>query len=592
MTRKFALLIGNSQYQDSVLAKLKAPDSDVAELAKILKDPAVGGFDQVISVFSEVSTVVRVEIANFFAEKKREDLLLLYFSGHGVLDDQGRFYLAAKDTRHNLLNATGIPASFIRDEMESCRSRRQVLVLDCCHSGAFARGKGSIGLNAITQATFEGVGGYGQVVLTATDATQYALEGDQVIGNVETSLFTHFLIQGLRSGEADMDRDGRITLDELYDYVFDHVRAETHQQTPRKWEHAREGDELVIARSRFWPADLAPELRYAIESGLPSVREGAVHELDHLLRGSDRSLARLARGILKALAREDDSLRVRSAAEGVLKIYEDSRPPKPGTSPVPTATSDLKPLPSIPPTPGVKAPLMQNPAKPSRGKWALWAGITASVLILTTAYWFSNFAALPAAEPPTETSPASSTEMPASVATATSDQSNALTLLVPTDQSITGTATVTPSLPVSTDTALMPATRPGGPGSSRSDPPTAAPVLPTFTPWPTPNTPTVVPTTVPLNVLNITPDAVQANTTVNLTISGTGFANGATVHFESGQGSPPQVTAIEVINANTIVITVNVMSDVNFNAQLWDVRVTNPNSTFAILPNAFTVTGP
>jgi uncharacterized caspase-like protein len=272
MNRKLALLIGNSQYQDPILAKLNAPDSDVSELAKILQDPAIGGFDQVVTVLSEFSTTVRVAIGDFFADKKTDDLLLVYFSGHGVLDGNNRFYLAVKDTQRNRLSATGIPASFIKEEMESCRSKRQVLVLDCCHSGAFARSKGAIGLNAITRATFEGVGGYGQVVLTATDATQYAWEGDQIIGNVETSLFTHFLIEGLRTGQADSDRDGRITLDEIYDYVYEQVRAHTSQQTPRKWELAREGEELVIAHSRYRPTNLPSELRHGIELLLISVK--------------------------------------------------------------------------------------------------------------------------------------------------------------------------------------------------------------------------------------------------------------------------------------------------------------------------------
>src|SRR5688572_18972201 len=108
MNRKLALLIGNSQYQDPILAKLNAPDSDVSELAKILQDPAIGGFDQVVTVLSEFSTTVRVAIGDFFADKKTDDLLLVYFSGHGVLDGNNRFYLAVKDTQRNRLSATGI----------------------------------------------------------------------------------------------------------------------------------------------------------------------------------------------------------------------------------------------------------------------------------------------------------------------------------------------------------------------------------------------------------------------------------------------------------------------------------------------------
>ena len=93
-----------------------------------------------------------------------------------------------------------------------------------------------------------------------------------------------------------------------------------------------------------------------------------------------------------------------------------------------------------------------------------------------------------------------------------------------------------------------------------------------------------------MNVLSITPNAAPANTTVNLTLSGTAFANGATVSFEAGQGKAPQVTGTQVVNANTIVISVNTAVDAGLGTQVWDVRVTNPNGTFAVMPHAFTVT--
>ena len=66
-------------------------------------------------------------IARLFKEKSPDDLLLLYFSGHGVLDDQGHLYLAVKDTERDLLSGTAIPANFITGEMDRSRSKRQVL---------------------------------------------------------------------------------------------------------------------------------------------------------------------------------------------------------------------------------------------------------------------------------------------------------------------------------------------------------------------------------------------------------------------------------------------------------------------------------
>jgi hypothetical protein len=183
MGQRLALIIGNSLYSDPTLARLLTPDVDVGALGEILLDAEIGGFDDVNVLVNMSSTAIRRAIASFFAKRSREDLLLLYFSGHGVLDDQGLLYLAVRDTDSKLLRGTAVSANFITDEMNNSHSQRQVLILDCCHSGAFARGsKGAPGSSVGTAAAFEGRG-YGRVVLTASDATQYAWEGDQVIGD-------------------------------------------------------------------------------------------------------------------------------------------------------------------------------------------------------------------------------------------------------------------------------------------------------------------------------------------------------------------------------------------------------------------------
>ena len=101
---------------------------------------------------------------------------------------------------------------------------------------------------------------------------------------------------------------------------------------------------------------------------------------------------------------------------------------------------------------------------------------------------------------------------------------------------------------------------------------------------------TITPTIAQLSILSVTPNTAQANTTVNVTVSGTAFANGATVRFEGAEGTAPQVTGTQMVNANTIVVTVDTAVPADAITQVWDVRVTNPNNTFAVLPNAFTVT--
>ena len=138
------------------------------------------------------------------------------------------------------------------------------------------------------------------------------------------------------------------------------------------------------------------------------------------------------------------------------------------------------------------------------------------------------------------------------------------------------TATVVTLTPLPTTTQVPPT-----PNLPTATPTITAPSLPTMT---------ITPTTAQLNILSLTPNTAQANTTVNVTVSGTAFANGATVTFEGAQGTAPQVTGMQVVNANTIVITVNTAVATGATTQVWDLRVTNPDNTFVVLQNAFTVT--
>ena len=68
------------------------------------------------------------------------DLAVVYLSCHGVLDRRNRLYFAAADTFKTRLSATGISSAWLLEQLEECRARHQVVILDCCFSGAFAHG--------------------------------------------------------------------------------------------------------------------------------------------------------------------------------------------------------------------------------------------------------------------------------------------------------------------------------------------------------------------------------------------------------------------------------------------------------------------
>jgi len=221
-------------------------------------------------------------IGEFYRNRRRDDLTLLYFTGHGVKDDNGRLYLAMTDTERDSLLFTALSADQVNDAIDSCSSRQKILVLDCCYSGAFPASRISKADPEVH--TLERFQGKGRVVLTASDSTQYSFEGNEISGAGTRSVFTRFLVEGLTTGKADLDSDGDITLDELYSYVHDRVVEEMLQQRPKKQENV-EG-RIVIARNIHW--SLPAYLLHAMASPITRDRLAALDGLAHLHRiGND-----------------------------------------------------------------------------------------------------------------------------------------------------------------------------------------------------------------------------------------------------------------------------------------------------------------
>ena len=129
---RFALVIANDEYEDESLSKLIAPKFDAYALAEVLGDPGTCNFT-VQLVLNKKSHIVNQYIEAFFEDRKRDDLLLLYFSGHGIKDEDGRLYFATPNTKRKRLLSTAVSASFVNDLMHKTRSRSQILLLDCCY---------------------------------------------------------------------------------------------------------------------------------------------------------------------------------------------------------------------------------------------------------------------------------------------------------------------------------------------------------------------------------------------------------------------------------------------------------------------------
>jgi hypothetical protein len=358
--QRVALIIANNEYQDPGLQRLRAPAHDAEALARVLRDPEIGAFD-VRTLLDEPEHAIREAVAELFADRRPEDLLLLHFSCHGVKDEGGELYFAATNTKLRLLGATAVAAEFVNRCMSRSRSRRVVLLLDCCYAGAFERGMAARAGAAV--GIEERFGGRGRAVITASSAIEYAFEGDELADVQERrpSVFTSALVEGLETGEADRDQDGHVALDELYDFVYDRVREATPNQTPGKWTYAVQGDLYIARRSRpvTRPAPLPADLQQAIESSLVRIRAGAVQELERLLRGRHEGLALAARLTLERFA-EDDSRMVSALAAGVLDA--DAQPAERPAAPVESARRhDETTLPAPLPAEASAAPAESTP---------------------------------------------------------------------------------------------------------------------------------------------------------------------------------------------------------------------------------------
>ena len=307
-----ALIVAVDQYDQEALRDLLAPAADAEALGRVLGDRQIGEFTVQV-VRNEPAHVIEAHIEELFSESRSDDVLLVHFSGHGLKSESGDLFFAASNTRPNRLGSTAVSADFVQRCMRASRSRSVVVLLDCCFGGAFAQGvkvraAGDVHvLDSFPRETRSG-GGRGRAVITASNAMEFAFEGDQLGDDQHRrpSVFTSALVEGLATGDADRDEDGWVSLNELYDYVFDKVREQNPHQTPSR-QVELEG-ELYLARSRrrrVRPAPLPPDLQAALGDPNMYTRLGAVSELRSRLVSDDLPVAAGAYQALADLARND-----------------------------------------------------------------------------------------------------------------------------------------------------------------------------------------------------------------------------------------------------------------------------------------------
>jgi tetratricopeptide (TPR) repeat protein len=246
---KVALLIAVSEYEHG-LPSLPGSKRDIQEMERVLRDPNMGEFDDVKPLLNPDLVTMQIEIERLFAEgRQKDDLVLLYFSGHGFPDEHDNLYFATRETRQNqqeeYLTATAVPAQTIQGFMNRSLSKRQVLILDCCFSGAFAQGlsaTGRRGSNSVPIPIETQLGGEGRAVLTSSTAKQWSFEEGGV------GIYTRFIVEGIETGAADTDKNGIITVEELHEYAKWKTQAARSDMKPNFFP-VKEGYAIRLAKA-------------------------------------------------------------------------------------------------------------------------------------------------------------------------------------------------------------------------------------------------------------------------------------------------------------------------------------------------------
>jgi len=233
---QWAVVIGVGHYNNAAIPQLHYTVADAELVQQVLVGQ--GGFkkDNVLLITDKTERKptlrdLKWALGTFLARSaKKDDLIMIFFAGHGApeVDPRGAEsdglakYLVPSDADPNDLYSTALPMDEFQTIFDRIEAERVVVFVDACYSGAaggrtFASKRtraarvDEVFLDRLTRSK-------GRAILTASRGSEVSLE----VPELGHGLFTHYLVQGLR-GAADLDRDGIVSLQELYQYLEQQV---------------------------------------------------------------------------------------------------------------------------------------------------------------------------------------------------------------------------------------------------------------------------------------------------------------------------------------------------------------------------------
>ncbi len=233
---RWAVIIGVGRYESPDIPKLRYTVPDAEAIYQVLTGPGSFKKEHVLLLTDKTEKKptfrnIRWALGTFLARSaKKDDTVLIFFAGHGApeVDPRGierdglAKYLVPIDADPDDLYSTALQMDEIQTIFGRIEAERVVVFLDSCYSGAaggrtFTSKKtrashvDDLFLERLTRSK-------GRAIITASRPAEVSIE----LPELGHGIFTYYLVQGLK-GAADLNRDGIVSLQELYEYVEQQV---------------------------------------------------------------------------------------------------------------------------------------------------------------------------------------------------------------------------------------------------------------------------------------------------------------------------------------------------------------------------------
>jgi len=255
----YVIAIGISEYKSTEynLSYAKKDASDIANLFELRKE----AYNKVniIRIFNQDATKENImKVKDILSESDVDDKVILFYAGHGLLDDSLDYYLSTYDIDFLNPSSQGLAYTDFENLLNGIPARKKLILIDACHSGeldkqeiVFVEGQfkqeGQVNFRGFkdTQRTVSyGINnifelmkelfvdlrrGTGSHVISSSGGGDFSFESEEW----KNGVFTYSILHGLKTGMADGDKNSEVTVTELREFVFNEVVSLTKgQQKP------------------------------------------------------------------------------------------------------------------------------------------------------------------------------------------------------------------------------------------------------------------------------------------------------------------------------------------------------------------------